>query len=224
MIIEGKTTGFILGAIDAWGDVFGRMVYDDDSKHPYEWRSYKRWRYIPEIGLLHWWETPDESEKEIVEEWLENKGYEIKLRVTMGGNLKPWKEELEYPLASKDELQSYGGMEGWKGKLIWMDPSKFLKLANPMGVGDFDKESYKNLKDRMSKKLPIDFLVLIVDMERKKIIGHEGRHRATVAKELWIKKVPVLIYTGEVFKRLPKWDPEDHDVVDNLRFKPEWQK
>ncbi|HRT84924.1 MAG TPA: hypothetical protein P5523_09825, partial [Bacteroidales bacterium] len=88
MIHEAHTDPFILGAIDAWGDVFYKIAYDDQAQHPQEWRAYKTWRYIPDIGLLMWWETPDEGEKMTVEDWLERKGYEVKLRSVMGQKLR----------------------------------------------------------------------------------------------------------------------------------------
>ena len=119
-------------------------------------------------------------------------------------------EEINYPLAGKDDLHSYEGYEGWKGKIIYMDPDKFLSLINPLPSWDERKESMKNLEYRIKNHLPLDFLVLWVDMEQHKIIGHEGRHRAIISKKLGIEKVPVLVYTGNNFKRVPEWKPEDH--------------
>ena len=62
--------------------------------------------------------------------------------------------------------------------------------------------------------------MLWVDMNNKKVTGHEGRHRAMIAKELGIEKLPVFVFTGE-YTRTPKWTTQDHDVVDNLKFSPE---
>jgi len=132
--------------------------------------------------------------------------------------------ELKYPLAGKEDLQAYGGMEGWKGKLVWMPPEKFLKLAHPLPEDQMNKKSYLKLKDRMINGLPLDFLVLEVNMKLRKVVGHEGRHRAIVAKELGIQEVPVLIYTGSGFDRVPNWNKSTHDIVDKHDFKPEWEK
>jgi hypothetical protein len=132
-------------------------------------------------------------------------------------------EGLEYPLAGKGELQSYEGHAGWKGKIVWMAPQKFLSLCHPLPDYAMNDKSYWNLRKRMKEKLPIDFLVLKVDSKRKKVIGHEGRHRATVAKELGIEKVPVLIYFEEAYPRVPKWGPEHHEFADKAEFKPEWE-
>ena len=133
-------------------------------------------------------------------------------------------EALEYPLAKRGELKSYEGYEGWKGKIVWLTPQKFLSLAHPLPNDRMSGGSYENLKKRMQEKLPIDFLVLKVDSKRKKVIGHEGRHRATVAKELGVEKVPVMIYFEEDHPRVPKWGPEHHAVADKAEFRPEWEK
>lgn len=125
-------------------------------------------------------------------------------------------------MAKGEDLQSYGGMAGWKGKIVWMSPDKFLSLVYPLKYPS--KLGLSHLEKRMKEKLPIDFLVLKVDSKRKKIIGHEGRHRATVAKELGIEKVPVLVYFEESYPRVPKWGPEHHEFADKAEFKPEWDK
>jgi hypothetical protein len=129
--------------------------------------------------------------------------------------------ELEYPTASKKDQQSYEGVDGWKGKVIYMPPDKFLRLAAPLPEGAFNKEVLKKLEDRMKNQLPIDFCVLEVNMRTKKVTGHEGRHRALTSKRLGIEKIPVLIYTGSEFERTPKWDKATHDIVDKADFTPE---
>jgi len=132
--------------------------------------------------------------------------------------------ELEYPLAGKEDLHSYGGMEGWKGKIVWMTPDKFLSLCHPLPRGEENDESAQNLEYRMRNGLPLDFLVLKIDSKIKKVIGHEGRHRATVAKKLGITKVPVLVYFEEAYPRVPKWTDKEHEFADKAEFDPEWKK
>lgn len=135
--------------------------------------------------------------------------------------LKTLISELEYPLSTGDDRWSYKGAEGWKGKVVWMSPDKFLRLAAPLPDILKNEESLKNIEHRILNGLPIDYLTLEVDMTNKKVTSHEGRHRAIVCKKLGIEKVPVLIYTGNVFPRVPKWTPTDHDIVDKADFKPE---
>lgn len=130
-------------------------------------------------------------------------------------------KEIEYPLAGKDDLKSYGGVEGWKGKLVYMSPEKFLKLAAPLPDGCINQKSLKNVEDRMKNQLPLDFCVLEVNMKTKTVTGHEGRHRCMAAKKLGIEKVPVLIYTGSSFDRVPQWDKTTHDEIDRAEFRPQ---
>lgn len=131
-------------------------------------------------------------------------------------------EDRKYPLASKQETGAYGGDINWKGKIIYMSPDKFLRLARPLPENMVNSQSIQNLRQRMTENLPIDPLVLTVDMEKKKVTGHEGRHRARVAKEFGIKEVPVLIFTGSSYARTPEWTPEQHKEVEGaVDFKPE---
>jgi hypothetical protein len=121
--------------------------------------------------------------------------------------------ELEFNVAPYSEHPH--GFIGWKGKMVWMSPDKFLSLARKL---DFPYEdSLNSLRNAMKDGKSIPHLMLGVDMVKRKVIDHEGRHRATVAKELGIEKVPVFIYTGN-YTRTPSWTKEDHDVVDNLKF------
>jgi len=136
-------------------------------------------------------------------------------------NLTDILSELEYPLAGKEDLQSYGGMVGWKGKIVYMSPEKFLRLAVPIPDNQLDPKSLERIESRMRNQLPLDFCVLEVDMKTKKVTGHEGRHRCKVAKKLGIDRVPVLIYTGSNFDRVPNWDKNTHDLVDKSDFLPQ---
>lgn len=124
--------------------------------------------------------------------------------------------ELEFNVAPYPEHPH--GFIGWKGKMVWMSPDKFLHLARKLDMPS--EESLNSLRQAMKLGQPIPHLMLGVDMVNKKVVDHEGRHRATVAKELGITKVPVFIYTGN-YTRTPSWTEKDHDVVDNLKFDPE---
>jgi|GEM_PF-2263733 len=132
--------------------------------------------------------------------------------------------ELKYPLATGKKLTSYQGMEGWKGKLVYMSPDQFLHFAAPIPEYQLNKKSLKNIEYRILNQLPMDFLVLHIDMKNKKVVGHEGRHRAIISKKLGIEKVPVLIYTGSEFDRVPKWTPETHAEINQYNFKTQVEK
>lgn len=107
----------------------------------------------------------------------------------------------------------------WKGKLVWTSPDKFLSLARKLTHPS--SESLNMLRKKMLNNEPIEHLTLWVDMDNKKVKSHEGRHRALIAKELGIKEVPVFVFTGSNYDRVPKWKPEDHKIVDELNFSPE---
>lgn len=126
-------------------------------------------------------------------------------------------KELEYPVVPYSE-HPHGDI-GWKGKMVYASPDKFLSLARKLEHPRADSLTY--LRDKMLNGEKLDYLILFVDMNKKKVTGHEGRHRATIARELGIKKVPIFVYTGNSYARTPEWTKKDHDIVDNLKFSPE---
>jgi hypothetical protein len=130
-------------------------------------------------------------------------------------------ENYQYPEAKGKDLQCHAGDYDWKGKVIRMTPEKYLKLAAKILPSQVNQTSIVKLKDRIHNQLPIDPLVLYVDMNTKRVIGHEGRHRALAAIDKNIQQVPVFIFTGSCFKRVPKWSPEDHKEVNDADFIPE---
>jgi putative nucleotidyltransferase with HDIG domain len=90
----------ILGAISSYGEIKAVAGMDDNSKHPPEWRSYDKWRYVPDIEYLNFWETPSDKEKELVKDYLESRGYPVKYFNVY--TAKPIEEELVME-ASKDK-------------------------------------------------------------------------------------------------------------------------
>ncbi len=105
---------------------------------------------------------------------------------------------------TRNMMESIAEGEGIKPqwKHLEIAPSTFLKATNndanyiPVNQGITnskkfaDVESVKKLKDRMENHKPIDVPLLAVDEPNKEILAHEGRHRAYVAKQLGIKKIP----------------------------------
>lgn len=131
-------------------------------------------------------------------------------------------EDLDYPLASEKERTCFQDIENWKGKIVFMTPQKFLQLASFLPHNMVNQDSLNKLQDRFANQLPVDPLVLIVDMANKKVEGHEGRHRAKAAISKGIEKVPVLVVTGSCYTRTPKWTDQQHkDVEDVENFSPQ---
>ena len=143
MICEAPIDPFILGAINAWGDVFTQTARDDQAQHPYEWKAYKTWRFVPDIGLLMWWESPDEGETLTVEDWLERKGYEVRIRSVMGQQLRV-RENLKTLKGSTIKR-----FQNKVGKLVGTQIYVHRKYANeviPTEILRFAAETLKKFK------------------------------------------------------------------------------
>jgi len=74
-------------------------------------------------------------------------------------------------------------------------PSTYLYLTRgDQHINIFDKpsiESVKNLQNRIEHNKPIDVPILDVDLDKKQIDNHNGRHRAIASMLEGIKKIPV---------------------------------
>lgn len=67
----------ILGAIKPDHEVVSINATNDFQRHPPNWAIYLKWRYVPEIQYLYWWELPSDLEKDIAIDYLEHKGYRV---------------------------------------------------------------------------------------------------------------------------------------------------
>lgn len=133
---------------------------------------------------------------------------------------------MKYILASKEErLQTkYNEIVGRTGKIVWMPPEQFLKLCFALTELSTNEESFKKIRYRLQNELPLDFLMLKVDLKKNKVVGHDGRHRATVATQMKIKKVPVLIWIkNRDFLTVNKLTEEQNRIIEKAEFEPEWK-
>jgi hypothetical protein len=129
--------------------------------------------------------------------------------------------ELVYPMETPDKWQAYAGSNNWKGKLTVITPEKFLSLAAKLQDAGYNKNSLANIEQRIINQLPLDPPALAVDMRTKRVISHEGRHRATVAKKLGIKEIPVFIFIGSNYERVPRLNAQDLATISSVDFLPE---
>src|SRR5690242_9284631 len=83
-----------------------------------------------------------------------------------------------------------------------MRPETFLRNLGSAGVpldqgGEFyiqQRGSLDTLRERMLAGQEIDPLFIDYDPFQRKVIRHEGRHRALAASQLGIERVPVIVY------------------------------
>lgn len=129
---------------------------------------------------------------------------------------KAWYEPDDKDKAPVNWVKSGLGTEGYNMDVVWMKPSRFLNLAFPF-LGDYkDKAGRPNiesLKKKMQSGSGMDRIYLRVDLKKGtksfKVLGHEGRHRATAAMELFgdDKLIPVEIdYNSEHLKEINRGD------------------
>ncbi len=126
-------------------------------------------------------------------------------------------ESIKYPLATGQDHVAFGGDVGWKGVIVWAQPSRFLELASHL-TSKPDSERVARLADKIRNGTPIDPTVLITS--RGKVVVHEGRHRAIAAQQLGVEQIPILVIPRD-FPRVPQWTASEYRVVQSLDFVPE---
>ena len=93
-----------------------------------------------------------------------------------------------YPLKPDNEDRKHAGYKNDGGKMGWMSPDKFLDQSQKMQMDKSDKKAIKKFKKKMEKGKQLNPLALYPSG------GQDGRHRATAAAKLGIKKVPVITW------------------------------
>lgn len=202
----------ILGAI--WPDEEIKAIkgVNDDSRHPFEWSACKKWRYVPEIHYLTWWERPTSIEKELVQTYLDSKGFKVKrsavltLResygktgdhVVFGGIRYP---DVVIAKIVKNDTDYFGhtremGHDRWvyyqyKGLVFWhhFPPSEDRKEAVDRWL---KKYKYKVVGHRDMK----DYYNLI----KENIMENVTQEQATAAIDFLKKMVRKGPFNGKVF-------------------------
>jgi hypothetical protein len=96
-----------------------------------------------------------------------------------------------YRMRKHGKWEEHKGFEKTGGKLTSMSPDAFLKKSEPLNMDQDDKHVIGHFKKKMAKGKAIDPLALYAGG------GQDGRHRAHAAKQLGIKKVPVITWPEE---------------------------
>ena len=105
-----------------------------------------------------------------------------------------------------------GGHIGWfpaiknsrdlksEGRLVWMSPAdfhtaalpRFMDSTKPNGIGERKRQS---IRIGINEEAGLSSIPVLRLNEMGKIIGHEGRHRMDVMRELGVSKAPVYLHT-----------------------------
>jgi len=94
------------------------------------------------------------------------------------------KNAVEYPLApAGTRYEEFGG------QLTYMTPDEYLSRVRPLELDDVSLENIASLKSHVQSGGKLDPLHIYKDGKE------DGRHRAYMAKELGIEKIPVALHT-----------------------------
>ncbi len=116
-------------------------------------------------------------------------------------------EAIEYPMADKSEWYSDADYERRGGKIIFMSPDQYLRKVRPLQIDDVSRDNIDDLKNHMGIGRKLDPVKLYADGKE------DGRHRAHAAKEMGIKKIPVIIFNNQVTEANLERDYAMHDAA-----------
>ena len=97
--------------------------------------------------------------------------------------------DLKYPLAPTDEWYGEANYKTTGGNLVEMTPEDFLSRVRPLDMDEISRENIGFLKEHIVSGRLLDPLQIYRNG------SEDGRHRAHAAKEMGIKKIPVITWT-----------------------------
>ena len=98
----GSSPEVILGMLEPDGNVKAIDGRDELAKHPWNWLTGNKWRYVPDMEFLNWYEDPSDDDSKIVKDYLKKRGFVV--RYVSCYTQKPIKENMLLMEAStKDE-------------------------------------------------------------------------------------------------------------------------
>ena len=100
-------------------------------------------------------------------------------------------DDHRYKLRKHEDWGKHQNYKNSGGKISQMSPTEFLNKTEKMRMSDVDKDSIHHFKKKMKKGKSLNPLAIFPKG------GQDGRHRAMAAKELGIKKVPVITWPGK---------------------------
>lgn len=121
-------------------------------------------------------------------------------------------EKFEYPL-DKMGYGLYPQYEYYRALLTDISPSKFLNLAIPKShINHCSLDYLLDAFEYREPKLNPVYFNIDYHKDKCRVIGHEGRHRAEIAQDLGIERIPITLrFSGEDTLLIKRNDREDVD-------------
>jgi hypothetical protein len=136
---------------------------------------------------------------------------------------KSLKESLKYPIEDKGKWYGDEDYEKRNGKIIYMNPDEFLSKAKELKIDDAARENIDDIKEHIKNGKKLDPLALY-SSDKTNVRNSDGRHRAIAAKELGIKKVPVIDFTSSELKEdaIPSKLKSDVEIEYHKKLNPKF--
>ena len=133
------------------------------------------------------------------------------------------KESLKYPIEDKGKWYGDEDYEKRNGKIIYMNPDEFLSKAKELKIDDAARENIDDIKEHIKSGKKLDPLALY-SSDKTNVRNSDGRHRAIAAKELGIKKVPVIDFTSSELKEdvIPSKLKSDVEIEYHKKLNPKF--
>lgn len=109
----------------------------------------------------------------------------------------------EYPIAPKDKWYGDADYKQRGGEIVKVSPDKYLESAKPLEMDSETRENVDLLKEHIVGGKELDPLALY-GLDKTSVRDSDGRHRAIASKELGIKEIPVIDFTGTLKKESTK--------------------
>lgn len=94
----------------------------------------------------------------------------------------------KYPTDDKSGWYSDADYGKTGGQIVHMSPDEYLSKVRPLKIDDASRDNIDDLKNHIQSGRKLDPVKIYPDGKE------DGRHRAHAAKELGIKKIPVIVW------------------------------
>lgn len=190
---ESATEPFLLGYIGRKDfnneKIEVKIVHDDEARHPHEWtESGLTWRFVPEVGMLTFWEQPSKKELELVKTWLDHNKYKITKTFIYGQSYRMPKYNKDTPEMKRKPLGTDENVTSRKYCGVLLDNESQTKLKTLFRDLVPDDWSFKchhmtidpfnECKDESQIGKPITLMVTHLGKTEKacavKVVGYKG--------------------------------------------------